>query len=102
MSIRQGKKLIASSATNGFNLFDCKWADHILNNISWLRADTFSWQSGDVYVAAYEHLVGDLGTVQKLYCWLGEKMGHKYYTYSESPSVGETTTDGDVITTLDS
>ena len=102
MSIRQGKKLIASSTTNGFNLFDCKWADHILNNISWLRADTFSWQSGDVYVAAYQHLVGDLDTVQKLYCWLGEKMGHKYYTYSESPSVGETTTDGDAITSIDS
>ena len=60
MSIRQGKKLIASSTTNGFNLFDCKWADHILNNISWLRADTFSWQSGDVYVAAYNHLINDL------------------------------------------
>ena len=59
MSIRQGKKLIASSTTNGFSLFDCKWADHILNNISWLRADTFSWQSGDVYVAAYEHLLDD-------------------------------------------
>ena len=78
------------------------WADHQLNDVSWLRADTFSWQSGDVYVAAYEHLVGDLGTVQKLYCWLGEKMGHKYYTYSESPSVGETTTDGDAITSIDS
>ena len=60
MSIRQGKKLIASSTTNGFNLFDCKWADHILNNISWLRADTFSWQSGDVYVAAYQHLADDI------------------------------------------
>ena len=60
MSIRQGKKLIASSTTNGFNLFDCKWADHILNNISWLRADTFSWQSGDVYAAAYNHLVDDI------------------------------------------
>ena len=63
MSIRQGKKLIASSTTNGFNLFDCKWADHILNNISWLRADTFSWQSGDVYVAAYEHLAEDVEVV---------------------------------------
>lgn len=60
MSIRQGKKLIASSTTNGFNLFDCKWADHVLNNISWLRADTFSWQSGDVYTAAYQHLVDDI------------------------------------------
>lgn len=35
------------------------WSDHILNDVSWLRADTFSWQSGDVYVAAYEHLVAD-------------------------------------------
>ena len=60
MSIRQGKKLIASSATNGFNLFDCKWADHILNNISWLRADTFSWHSGNVYTAVYQHLVDDI------------------------------------------
>ena len=78
------------------------WSDHQLNDVSWLRADTFSWQSGDVYVAAYNHLVADLDTVQKLYCWLGEKMGHKYYTYSESPSVGETTTDGDAITSIDS
>ena len=36
------------------------WFDHITNDVSWLRADTFSWQSGDVYVAAYEHLAGDL------------------------------------------
>lgn len=35
------------------------WFDHITNDISWLRADTFSWQSGDVYVAAYEHLTDD-------------------------------------------
>lgn len=40
-------------------LFDFKWADHLLNDMSWLRADTFSWQSGDVYVAAYNHLVAD-------------------------------------------
>ena len=41
------------------NLFDFKWTDHKLNDMSWLNADTFSWQSGDVYVAAYEHLVKD-------------------------------------------
>ena len=35
------------------------WFDHIANDVSWLRADTFSWQSGDVYTAAYEHLVAD-------------------------------------------
>ena len=45
-------------------LLDFKWADHLLNDMSWLRADTFSWHSGDVYVAAYNHLVADFeGTV---------------------------------------
>ena len=36
------------------------WFDHIANGVSWLRADTFSWQSGDVYTAAYQHLAGDI------------------------------------------
>lgn len=45
-------------------LLSTLWSDHLLNDISWLRADTFSWQSGDVYVAAYNHLVADFeGTV---------------------------------------
>lgn len=50
-----------------FDLFDNKWADHILNNTSWLRADTFSWQNGEVYKSAYEHLVEDFNkSTQKL------------------------------------
>ena len=42
------------------DLFDWKWADHQLNDVQWLRADTFSWQSGAVYEAAYNHLVDDI------------------------------------------
>lgn len=42
------------------DLFDHKWADHILDDAQWLRADTFSWQSGTVYQAAYAHLVLDI------------------------------------------
>lgn len=38
------------------DLLDWKWADHQLNDIQWLRADTFSWQDGGVYEAAYQHL----------------------------------------------
>lgn len=38
------------------------WSDHILNDVSWLRADTFSWQDGGVYQAVYQHLVEDLST----------------------------------------
>jgi hypothetical protein len=48
------------------------WFDHIANDVSWLRADTFSWQSGDVYVAAYEHLVGDLETAITLTDTIGD------------------------------
>ena len=40
-------------------LFDFKWADHLLNDISWLRGDTFSWHDGEMYKAAYNHLVAD-------------------------------------------
>ena len=39
-----------------FPLFYHTFADHLLNNASWLRSDTFSWQSGDMYVSAYNHL----------------------------------------------
>ena len=40
-----------------FSLFQYQWSSFILNNASWLRADTFSWQSGAVYVSAYEQLL---------------------------------------------
>ena len=41
-------------------LLSPQWSDYIVNDISWLRADTFSWHSGNVYVAAYEHLTDDI------------------------------------------
>lgn len=71
------------------NLFDFKWTDHKLNDISWLNADTFSWQSGDVYVAAFEHLVSDL--FQKGYSWQYQPAqgGQIGYTQSETPEVGQ-------------
>ena len=40
-----------------------QWSDHLLNDFSWLRADTFSWQSGDVYAAAYNHLADDIDSI---------------------------------------
>ena len=82
-------------------LLDFKWTDHILNNISWLRADTFSWQDGGVYEAAYDHLEDDFTIAQAeqgrlvddkiiptyydtigshtIYYWLAED-GHKIIT----------------------
>ena len=42
------------------DLFDFKWTDYELNDQSWLRADTYSWQDGTVYSEAYNHLVDDI------------------------------------------
>lgn len=50
----------AGGAGASFPLFYHTFADHLLNDASWLRGDTFSWQSGDMYVSAYNHLAEDL------------------------------------------
>ena len=60
MSIRQGNNTIAGATNYIPDLLDWKWADHILDNISWLRSDTFSWQPGLVYVRVYQHLAADI------------------------------------------
>lgn len=69
------------------------WFDHIANDMSWLRADTFSWQSGDVYVAAYEHLVADYESATTGYSWTGDQTGNSYITKG-MPSVGDTLVNG--------
>lgn len=84
MSTYLGSTLISGIATetktNAHSLLDWKPADHILNEMSWLRGDTFSWQSGDVYVAAYGHLSADYtGATQKT-----ETVGSYTITYYEA------------------
>lgn len=74
-------------------LFSYQPADHLLNDIQWLRADTFSWQSGNVYKTAYNHLVADLGTIEQTiyYAWVDNFDGENnyWYTTSATPSVGD-------------
>lgn len=41
------------------DLLDVKWSDHLLNNLSWLRGDTFSWQSGVTYSSVYNELLDE-------------------------------------------
>lgn len=45
------------------NLFDVKWSDYLLSDSNWLRADTFSWNSGTTYSDMYDHLVADIAGV---------------------------------------
>lgn len=53
---------VNADATGGYHpgLLSWEWDDHIRNDVQWLRADTFSWQDGSVYQAAYNHLVDDI------------------------------------------
>lgn len=41
-------------------LLSFMWSDHLLNDVRWLRADTFSWQDGGVYSAVYNHLSNEI------------------------------------------
>lgn len=51
-----------ASSTAGYHpdLFAHEWDDKLRDNVSWLRGDTFSWQSGKVYQAAIKHLLKDI------------------------------------------
>ena len=62
LKIDDSGNVIAADESGGASLpiLTPMWFDHIANDVSWLRADTFSWQSGDVYTAAYQHLVDDI------------------------------------------
>lgn len=68
MSIYLGSELLGGTShdtvSNAHSLLDYKWTDHKLNEMAWLRADTWSWQSGKVYEAAYNHLVADLSSAE--------------------------------------
>ena len=79
----------AATAGSGYHpdLFDHKWADHILDDVQWLRADTFSWQDGGVYEAAYNHLVADLGP--QVYGWVEPDSSIMCFTMSEQPEIGD-------------
>lgn len=76
------------------DLFDWKWADSLRNDVQWLRADTFSWQSGSVYQAAYKHLRNDM---YNWYSWTNN--GTTIYTKKAYPEVGEKAYSDSALTT---
>lgn len=81
-----GNTLVAGATFNP-TLLDFKWADHILNDVSWLRADTFSWQPGNVYVAVQNFLEENY-TPKMLYCW-GSANTEFVYSKKRVPEVGD-------------
>lgn len=63
MVAQDGTLSVSSNVAASLPLFTSIWADHILNDTSYLRSDTFSWQSGSVYTSAYNHLVADISGI---------------------------------------
>lgn len=62
-------------------LLGFSWFDHLLNDQRWLRADTFSWQSGETYSSVYQHLLDDIGYLR--YMIPNDDIQEKFY---RSPS----------------
>ena len=61
ITIENGVISATGGGGNGGNsLLDFKWLDYELNDMSWVRADTFSWLDSDVYQVAYQHLASDI------------------------------------------
>lgn len=100
MSVRLGNRIIAGGRPinkSALYLFDFKWSDHQINQMEWLRADTFTWHDGTTYSDAYQHLVDDVDgktltsetigstTVQ---FYLADD-GHKICPSSEEANVGQ-------------
>ena len=61
-------------------MFTPIWSDHILNDASYLRADTFSWHNGEIYETAYKILLAEFTSPECV---------HKFengVTYRRTPS----------------
>lgn len=90
LKIDASGNVIVADETGGsasFPILYHTWSDHLMNEVSWLRADTFSWQSGDVYVAAYNHLLSDVEshTGELFYAWKSSLYGYYIYTTTTTP-----------------
>ena len=80
----------------GLPLFLHRWSDYELNDQSWVRADTFSWQNGTFYSDAYDHLVADYngGTSQT------ETVGSYTITYVLADDGHKITTDETTVANI--
>lgn len=50
-------KIGGTGSGGGLPMFSPIWSDHLYNDASYLRADTFSWHSGAIYVTGYNILL---------------------------------------------
>lgn len=85
-------EISATAGGAGLPLLSVHWSDHLLNRMDMLRADTFSWQDGTVYTAAYQELLGEYNLVDKFYpfSFTGTSTGEiQYFCKGLIPAVGD-------------
>lgn len=64
ITVSQDGTLSASgNVSAALPLFTFVWSIHKINDVSYLLANTFSWQSGSVYTEGYQHLVNDISGI---------------------------------------
>lgn len=86
-------KYYALQATSiGMPLLMSFWSDHLLQNMSFLRSDTFSWQPGTVYEAAYNELLTEYNNPAS--------MAQQDYASSNIEKVGNIVDDKGIVYTL--
>lgn len=83
-------------------LLSCMWADHVVNDTQWLRADTFSWQSGTVYTTVYNLLKTEVENLTKttLYSATGTDSSVVYVSKSTGLAVGDVVYSGTANSTI--
>lgn len=96
-----GDTIDLDSGTGGYHpdLFDWKWADHQVNDVQWLRGDTFSWQDGSVYKEAYNHLADDVNAGINRVEWRTTGTVNICYTRNINPQVGDSVYSNTSLTT---
>lgn len=50
----------------GWDLFDSKFVDHILDSEYWVRADLFEWLDSAIYIDAYNELVSEFNSTSEV------------------------------------
>lgn len=63
---------------NPYSLLDCKWSDHEISNLSWLRSNG-QWNNGNVYKSVYD-LLADIQAGRKTIAGVSVKLSTATYT----------------------
>lgn len=92
----QGEEPSTGGVGGGLPMFAHIWSDHIYNDVSYLRADNFSWHYDEIYVTAYNILEEQYNNENSV---IKTENGITYKLTPDNFKIADTTQE-DVIRTL--